>query len=812
MKELKAKRSLDVKYYTEQIEAALARESDWRKAATEVVSIYEADKGDENSFNVLFSNTELLAPALYGRLPVPTVNRRFRDEDPIGKHISTVAQRTLAFLTDDNNPDYTSFDDLMKKATLEALVPGRGLTRIKYDAEVEGYETVCGVEVSWDRFLHGYAKRWTDVPWIAFEHFMTLDELTDLLGKVLAEKVPLTAASEAMKAEEGSLTQAQGEEEPTLGHVYEIWDKSKKQVIFLCPDYPELLKVVNDEWKLSGFFPIPKPMRFYDKISGLTPQCVYEAYRAQAEELNKVTNRIRMVMGALKVRGFYDGSVEKLGELMEAPDNTLLAADNVQILEGKGLDRLIWFAPLTELITVLQQLYLQRTQIKAVIFEITGLSDLMRGDTAASETASAQGMKNQWGSMRLKKMQREVMRYSRDLLRIMAELALTKFSQQTLAGMTGLSFPTNEQKVESQRMLAQVTQALQTNPNAQQELQNPKTVKQIEALKFFVELPSWEDLIEVLNDDLQRNYKVDIETNSTIELDEAEDKQNMAEFLNSFAQFMNGTAPLVENGTMPFEVFQNIMLTVVRRFRFGEELEDQLKKMQPPKPSEGPDPAQLEEMQKQLQQQGEAMQAEQEKFAKERQQFMEDSQKAAQQAQMDKAEFEMKQLMFKLESEAKQKEQARNQKAIMQELSLSQKSFDMENKMKEHTATQINSKMSEGPEEAEEDLDQVAEVISEGLYSLAETLSAGLMAAQAVRKTIKKLPDGSWATVIETPLQGEMLTEPKEQEDSESTVINMLKDGFLEMEQLVAKGLADAANMQKGVRKGEDGNWETFIV
>ena len=88
----------------------------------------------------------------------------------------------------------------------------------------------------------------------------------------------------------------------------------------------------------------------------------------------------------------------------------------------------------------------------------------------------------------------------------------------------------------------------------------------------------------LLANDLQRNYRIDIETNSTVDAEATEDKANMGEFLNAVAQFMNGVAPLVQQGTMPFDAAKSILLAVTRRYRFGTEVEDDLKKMQPTQP------------------------------------------------------------------------------------------------------------------------------------------------------------------------------------------------------------------------------------
>lgn len=606
-----------VQYWLKELDAARKRVKEYRKIASRIVKLYEGGKADESPFNILYSNTETLAPALYNNLPRPVVQRRFKDDDPIGKVASDVARRSLEFLIDNELGTYTPFDDLMAQAVLEALVPGQGITRFKYDASIvelpepenptegaeddtgEGdaeavageihpepaeqveYETVCGESVPWDRFLHGYAKQWKDVPWIAFEHFMTREELVKNFGEEIGHRIPLNVSGKESSSEsdygdddDSKLHDAEG---VTLAHVFEIWDKETKMVRFLAPSYPQgFVKSVEDPLELSGFFPMPQPLMLFPKISSLVPVPLYTMYEEQAKELNRVTVRINKIVQALKVRGFYDSTLEGLDKVLSADDNVLIPAENVAAMQqGQTLEKAIWLMPLEKLVAVLQQLYVQRQQVKQVIYEITGISDILRGASVASETATAQNIKNQWGTLRLKKMQKQVARYVRDCLRIMGEIAMTKFSQQTISQMTGLQFPTTAQKQQAQ-MLLQQAQARQVpgQPPAQPPQQ----------LIAMAQLPTWEDIMGLLANDLQRNYRIDLETNSTVDAEATEDKQNMGEFLNAIAQFMNGAAPLVQQGVLPFDAAKSILLAVTRRYRFGPEVEDDLKKMQPPQP------------------------------------------------------------------------------------------------------------------------------------------------------------------------------------------------------------------------------------
>ena len=620
-----AKADPKVQSWLTELDSARKRLKDYRKDASRVVKLYEGGKASESPFNILYSNTETLAPALYNNLPRPVVQRRFKDDDPLGKVASDVARRSLEFLIDNELGTYTPFDNLMQQAVLEALVPGQGVTRFKYDASIveqpeptnptegqedatgEGdveaevgeihaepaeqveYETVCGEAVPWDRFLHGYAKQWKDVPWVAFEHFMTREELVKNFGEEIGHRVPLNVSGKesGQQSDDGDnddakLTDAEG---VTLAHVFEIWDKETKMVRFLAPSYPAgFVKEVEDPLELSGFFPMPQPLSLFPKISSLIPIPLYTMYEEQAKELNRVTVRINKIVQALKVRGFYDSTLEGLDKVLTADDNILIPAENVAAMQqGQTLEKAIWLMPLEKLVAVLQQLYVQRQQVKQVIYEITGISDILRGASVASETATAQNIKNQWGTLRLKKMQKQVSRYVRDCLRIMGEIAMTRFSQQTIAQMTGLQFPTAQQKQQAQAVLQQIQMQAQAQPQAPGQPPVPPQAPppQITAA---AQLPSWDEIMGLLMNDLQRNYRIDVETNSTVDAEATEDKANMGEFLNAIAQFMNGAAPLVQQGVLPFDAAKSILLAVTRRYRFGPEVEDDLKKMQPPQP------------------------------------------------------------------------------------------------------------------------------------------------------------------------------------------------------------------------------------
>lgn len=793
--------------WVREIEDARKREKEFRKEGVRVVSLYEGEKKEEYQYNILYSNTETMLPALYNSTPRPIVKRRFITDDPLGKMASTAAERVLEYLSDDGNARYTSFDDLIKSATLEALLPGRGVTRFKYDAEmteaaegqpaVMGSETVCGEEVPWDRFFHGSAKKWKDVPWIAFEHFMTREELVRNFAEVGKEVEVTELTSDDGDGSDGDPSRKESVKDTAglkVAQVFEIWDKEEREVLFVSPQYKKgVLKEVPDPLKLTGFFPMPRPMSFIAKVSTLTPVSPYTMYEAQAKELNRITIRINRLIAALKVRGLYDSTIEGIDKVLKADDNILVPAENVAALlsQGNALEKAIWLMPIEKLVSVLQQLYVQRDQVKTVIYEITGIADIMRGSSQASETLGAQQLKNQWGTLRLKKTQKEVMRYARDCLRIMTEIAVSKFSPETMRGMTGLPYPTGSEKQQAQAQ-AQLLQAqvMQQAQLAQAQGQQPQPPQIPPELQQALSLPTWEEILELLRDDTQRNFRIDIETNSTVDAEATEDKQDMGEVMNAISQFLSGIGPLVENGTMPFEVAQGMLLAVVRRYRFGSEMEDSLMKMKAP--NAGPNAEQIKQQQKELQKQSDGLKQQQEALQKE--QFAAQQQLAQKQA-ADALQLQAQQAQIEQQLQARQRQA--DVAMQQQELDLAaakreaEQALELERRQMEHEKALALQEIEFAKQQALKELDMAQQEKQAQTDHYIRTKEHGLQLKQAAHQ--------------ETVARSAETAKAKQTESTASAGNEALVQGLEKVGASIVDGLAKAK--PRTARKQPDGSW-----
>jgi hypothetical protein len=561
------------------------------------------------------------------------VRRRYRDADPVGKEISEVLERALSFTMDD-----CDFDRYMRLAIKDQQICGRGVTRVRYDPVFseesdemgEPYDDLKSEEVkfqhvNWADFRHGPGRTWEEVEWVAFSHLMTRDDLRDKFGDKIGDEVELDYTPIGMEDKDGDVV-ADTFKRAT---VWEIWCNRQKEVIFISKSVKERpLKTDPDPLQLRGFFPTPRPLYATENTDSLVPVEPFRFYRDQANELDNITRRISGIIAACKVRGIYDSTITEMSNLMDSGENMMIPAQDVlPLMQSGGLDKAVWMWPIEKIAGVLNELYNQREQIKKTIYEITGIADIMRGSSASSETLGAQQLKVQFGTMRLDDMGREIQRYARGLVRLAAEIISEHFSPDSLAMMTDIKLPSPEE-----RMMAQQ----QAQMMAQQQQPVPPQLEEI------LEKPTWEECMQVLRDDKQRSYRVDIETDSTIAGDQAMDQKSVTELLTGVSTFITNAGPAVAAGYLPLDAAKAMLMSAVRRFRMGREVEDALDMIGEDEDGSGAtDDAQQQVQQAQQMEQQAAAQAEQMKMQMEQQNSAIKAQEAQKKAEIEQGKMQI---------------------------------------------------------------------------------------------------------------------------------------------------------------------------
>jgi hypothetical protein len=564
-----------VKLWLDQIARSGDDEKDWRDDAEKAEQVYQSKEGSRNrEFNIFHANIETIVPALYNSTPIPDVRRRFADKDPVGKVVSDIIERSLSF-----EVDTYDFDGMMHATIKDSEITDRGVARVRFiptfgknqdGSEAMTYAEVTCEHVPWRDFRRGPGRFWGEVPWEAFRHYLSKDEIAKLIegSDINIEDIPLNYSCDGSTDKRDQNPKA---DVFKRGMVWEIWDKDSRKVLFICQDYHEaVLKTEDDPLQLTKFFPTPKPLQAIEQTASLVPVTPLRVYESLVDELNVVTRRISKLVKTLRPRGLYGGSALDVKAIAEADDGELVpASDVMQFMQQGGLEKAIHWYPLDPTTKAIQTLYEQREAIKQTIYEVTGIADILRGSTDANETLGAQQLKAQWGSLRIQRRQSEVARFARDLFEIKAEIIATKFDWGLLAKMTGIDLPSQEQKQAVQGLMQQAQQAQQSGQQIP-----PQIAQQIEQGQQILSQPSQEEVMQLLQDDISRNYRIDIESDSTIRNDLTRNQQTMNMFLQGTAQFGQAMGPLIMADASMKPVVMEIYGAFARQFKLGRQAED----------------------------------------------------------------------------------------------------------------------------------------------------------------------------------------------------------------------------------------------
>jgi hypothetical protein len=567
-----------------EIKASEKAQKKWVDRGAKIEKIY-ADERDlttsrQRKFNILYSNVETLRPAVYMQTPKAKAVRRYRDRDPVARLASMMLERSIQ-----TSCELYDFDNAVDQAVRDRLLPGRGVMWVVYEPSVMGegaemalaYENAKAFYVPWTDFLHSVARTWDEVRWVARRFFKTRSELEKWLmesGLVQDERAAKAQAKNIQLdySSEGKEKSEEGEDDGRGGkaQVWEVHDKTSGQVIYVAPGSNEfaILGQTPPAVKFNGFFPTPRPLLATTTAKSLIPTPDYAQYQDQAEELNRITERIGVLQKALKMAGVYAAESEELADLIEASDNRMIPVKNWSMFsEGGGAKgRIEWF-PVEQVIIVLEGLYKIRDQAKQTLYEVSGIGDILRGVTDPDETATAQGIKSKWGSLRVRRVQKDVQRYAADILELKAEVIAERFEMQTILAMAGVDQEVLL-KYAPKPPPPQMPPGAEQDPMAQQMMQQQAQAAQQKAVQDFLA-----QVEALLRDDVARSFRIDVESDSTLEPDMQEEKQAAIEYLTAMGAFMKEGQLLISSGPEGAKLFGEMLLFATRRFDKVDQLE-----------------------------------------------------------------------------------------------------------------------------------------------------------------------------------------------------------------------------------------------
>jgi hypothetical protein len=539
---------------------------EWESRADKIVKRYRDDSRTRNNpnakFNILWSNVQTVTPAIFARLPRPDVSRRFRDNDPTGRVASMMLERALEYEIE----HYGDYASAMRQTVQDRLLGGRGTAWVRYEphitgqeggmgegapedgfqltedideAETEGgiyrenqerieYECAPVDYVHWRDFGLTVARTWEEVTAVWRKVYLGRPALVERFGEELGGKIPLDTKPETSKTFNEKMGEGASE-----AVVYEIWDKTTGQVLWLSKSLGRILDTRDDPLQLENFWPCPKPMFSTLTTDSLIPVPDFVLYQDQARQLDTLADRIDGFIQALKVRGVYDASEPSLQRLFtEGENNSLLPIKNWgAFAEKQGMSGAIDLVDIAPIAAALQMAYQAMEQVKGQIYEIMGIADIQRGQTDPNETLGAQIIKSNNASGRLKTMQHDVVNFATALLQIKAQIICQHFTDDTIIKISG---------------------AMQLSPQDQQ------LVPQA---------------LQLLKDEPAKNFRIEVTTDSMIYQDEEQEKQDRMQFLQAIGGFVSQALPIAANVPEMTPMLMEMLKFAVTAFKAGKGLE-----------------------------------------------------------------------------------------------------------------------------------------------------------------------------------------------------------------------------------------------
>lgn len=546
----------------------------------------------DQEFDLFWSSMEIIKPAVYSRPPQPVVSPRFADRNKVATTASELLERCLV-----SSFERGDFDQVMLNVRDDLCISARGVTRITYETDAEGGgKRVCDEHVDRDDFLHEPARKWSEVGWVAFAGYLTEREFDKRFDKWV-------------EANEGKRPQFNVRRDTNDGKrvdtaakckVWEVWHKADKRVYWVSEGVETFLDESEPFLNLDGFYPCPRPAYGTIKRRSLIPVPDYVRYEQTLEQINDITRRIHGLLDWIRVKGLIPagGDVATAVEtaLNQNDDDVLLIpVPGAALMSGAG--QFVQFLPLQEFAQTVTGLIEARRELIQNFYELSGISDIMRGATEAEETLGAQQLKQQNGSVRVREKIDELQRLARDEARIAAEIIAEKFDKDELLEMAQMTIPSKreiekglkdleasarKEMEELEKKAAEAAQQAQASgqqfdpAQAEQQFQQAQQAiiaKYEPQIKQLGQQVVIEDVMDLLRDQKARGFSIDIETDSTIMVDEMAEKQARGEFLTAFGGAVTSVQPLLMGGESGVKLAGAILKFSLAPFRAGRELD-----------------------------------------------------------------------------------------------------------------------------------------------------------------------------------------------------------------------------------------------
>lgn len=577
------------RYWNSQVLEATERHEKFVDFGKESIKLYRAQhelNDTQRKINVWWYCINTLLPAYYSSTPKAQVKLRKRAGGMVPELGSVVLERNVQYALD----EYFNFDQVGYNAALQFLLTGRAILWARYEAEFEKeiveialmrspdgqlvdqsgqvFDTQGALELSedptgltiakveverkydekaildivqFDDFLTSDARNESEIEWVARRAYLDREAAEKKFGKEVADSLNYSAypsASNQDYKKNRSLYEGKAE-------LWEIWCKTSKKVYWLQKNGDKSIVQTSDPLvEFEDFFPCSVINQCVDPDS-VIPVSDYVHCKDQILQIERLTTRLSAIVQAIRTNAIYDATMGTQVEELLKGDLKFTPVMNWPNYKGRGgTAGGVEFLDVTPFINALQILGQARSDAMGQLFETLKVSDLLRGASDASKTATANRLESSWSSLGLIVRQNQFAAFISSALSKVGSIIAGQFDPAVIFEIA-----------DADNLMAPIVPDM---PDA-----DPAMM--LDAVKT--------QIVELYHDNKKLCYRIQIASDSMVALDQAQEKQDGLEMISSVAQFFEQMKGMIDQYP-PLAGFSMALLqNVIRRYKGGEELD-----------------------------------------------------------------------------------------------------------------------------------------------------------------------------------------------------------------------------------------------
>lgn len=565
--------------------------------------------GNAERYPIYWSRIKTIESAFYSRTPETFARRVFGSEDDLSMTMALIVDRVGRYLIANGDfdaaikasvQDYINADKTtvqvcyyyredkvkkVKEAIQDASNPQQFVDKetgepvleeifqtpeggFIYDAEEDELQEqqIKVKPVVYDQVIHTpTAKMPEEIEDMAYYFCMTKAEAIERFGEEKVKSWPdnvwKSVRSFDKERRESEATDRANPDKFIEG--WEIWSAVTKKLYWYCPDYQDdfLDEPKDDPYKLKGFFPSPRFIIGTKPAKSLYPTPVFVRLWPTLNMLHMMYGRVFELIDAVRRRALVDGTSDELIEALNDIGNTeFIAVQNMaSLVEKGGLDGLMWYIPVQDLVNAIGELNQQDEKFKENIDEWFGTPAILQGTGDPIETATAQEIKVSAAHDRFKNQKNSVAEMARETLEIMIDLAFQVWDNNKFMAVTGFKY-----------------------------------MDQLDRQQFPAALAA-------LKSDTERGIRIEIDTDTTSYVGEQIRMQQRTAVVQTLMKGLAEVSGMMEQSPTMGELAVKIMMESLAGLPGGAQfidetrraMQEMMQKQQEPQPEPPPDPAMI---------------------------------------------------------------------------------------------------------------------------------------------------------------------------------------------------------------------------